>query len=131
MEFQILKQLLVSTVQLANNPYMIALAYVIIADIGTGYWKSLSKRSKTKAHSTKGMDGLNKHLGVAVMLVFAYPLLELMGFGMFGQAFIGFYILNYLISILENLAIIGVPIPKFIISRLEKVKDLLDNGKDE
>lgn len=46
--------------------------------------------------------------------------------------FLSVYIsLMELISILENLALLGVPVPGFIVRALHQTQEIMDNGKEE
>lgn len=89
--------------------------YLIIFDIFTGIIKSF--KSKT-LKSNVGINGLIKHSLVIILIL---------SMGMFSEPFklevifnglVVFYIVQYLISIVENLYILGVPIPESIVEKL-------------
>lgn len=41
------------------------------------------------------------------------------------------FIINELISVLENLAEIGIPLPKFLVSLIKRLKVVVENKTDE
>ena len=95
--------------ELFNDIYIHALAGIIVFDIITG----LAKAWVTKTvNSTIGRRGLIEHLIVLVLVVTVYPYLIYIGFEEVATAFIFFFI-----------ATIGVPFPKGIKKRLEKLRD--------
>lgn len=66
---------------------------------------------------------LVEHLAVLVLGVTVYPYLNFIGFEEVATAFIFFFIATYGLSLIENLSEIGVPFPKGLKKRLEKIKD--------
>ena len=109
--------------ELFNDIYIHALAGIIVSDIITG----LAKAWVTKTvNSTIGRRGLIEHLIVLVLVVTVYPYLIYIGFEEVATAFILFFIATYGVSLIENLAAIGVPFPKGIKKRLEKLRDALN-----
>jgi len=109
--------------ELFNDIYIHALAVIIVFDIITG----LAKAWVTKTvNSTIGRRGLIEHLIVLVLVVTVYPYLIYIGFEEVATAFIFFFIATYGVSLIENLAAIGVPFPKGIKKRLEKLRDALN-----
>lgn len=120
---------------------LIVLVIVMVADYITGLgsaWVSGSLSSRT------GIVGIIKKLGylvaVGVAIVVDYIVqtaaigagVELAGFYVFGLLVTVWLILNELLSILENLAEIGVPLPNFlsaIVARLKKKTE--DIGDDQ
>ena len=106
--------------ELFNDIYIHALAGIIVFDIITG----LAKAWVTKTvNSTIGRRGLIEHLIVLILVVTVYPYLIYIGFEEVATAFIFFFIATYGVSLIENLAAIGVPFPKGIKKRLEKLRD--------
>lgn len=90
-----------------------------------------SKSSHGKLSSAAGMKGLLKKaiilLVVALSCVLDWFINE--GNAMFATAAIWFYISNEALSLLENLAKCGVPIPRKLRDMLEKLSD--EDGEDE
>ena len=78
-----------------------------------------------KLSSHVGFKGLAKKLFVVLMLVVAVMLDRLINSGewIFRTLVAYFYIANEGISIVENIAVLGVPVPKKIIDILEQIKE--------
>lgn len=110
--------------EIFNDIYIHAFAGIIVFDIITG----LAKAWVTKTvNSTIGRRGLIEHLIVLVLVVTVYPYLIFIGFEEVATAFIIFFIATYGVSLIENLSAIGVPFPKGLKRRLEKIRDAFDN----
>ena len=117
--------------EIFNDVYIHAFAGVIVLDILTGIIKAWVNKT---LNSTIGRRGLIEHLAVLVLGVTVYPYLIFIGFEEVAAAFIFFFIATYGLSLIENLSDIGVPFPKGLKKRLEKIKDHFDeewsNGKN-
>ena len=110
--------------EIFNDIYVHAFAGIIVFDIITG----LAKAWVTKTiNSTIGRRGLIEHLIVLVLVVTVYPYLIYIGFEEVATAFIIFFIATYGVSLIENLSAIGVPFPKGLKRRLEKIRDAFDD----
>ena len=83
-----------------------------------------------KLSSAIGFKGLAKKLFIIVILVVGVLLDRLINSGewIFRTLVAYFYIANEGISIIENIAVLGVPIPKKIIEILEQIKDKHENN---
>lgn len=109
--------------ELFNDAYIHAFAGVIVLDILTGMIKAWVNKT---LNSTIGRRGLIEHLAVLVLGVTVYPYLNFIGFEEVAATFIFFFIATYGLSLIENLSEIGVPFPKGLKKRLEKIKDQFD-----
>lgn len=97
-----------------------------IIDILLGMLTGLKCR---ELNSTKGLQGVFRHMGVITTILIVYPYMSLLHLNSYANWFVGFYIANYAISILENLTKLGAPVPSFLVKYLAKVKSTLDKGK--
>lgn len=105
-------------------PLRILLTFMIM-DFITGLlkgWYGFGLSSKL------GYRGLIKKCGILCVVIVAVMLDLLTGQLMFRVAVCYFFIAIEGISILENLASIGVPIPQVIMDRLTQIKDAGDAG---
>lgn len=118
-----LAELLNRYYELFNDAYIHIFAGVIVLDILTGIIKAWLNKN---LNSTIGRRGLVEHLAVLVLGVTVYPYLIFIGFEEVATAFIFFFIATYGLSLIENLSDIGVPFPKGIKKRLEKIKEHFD-----
>lgn len=119
--------LLDSFISLANNIVIHAVVILAIIDIFTGMSAGLKCRELS---STKGLNGIIKHMCVLALILLVYPYMRILNLQMYANLFVCFYIISYAISILENLTELGAPVPSFLVRYLSKVKSQLDNGKE-
>ncbi|CAI3254494.1 phage holin family protein [Enterococcus cecorum] len=112
---------------LADNVFIQVFIWLVLFDVFTGISKGLLGK---QGNSTKGLLGIVKHLLVVLLVVVAYPYLRIMDLTMMANAFVIFYIAVYGISVTENLGQLGLPLPKFVVDHLEKLKNAADKGDD-
>ena len=112
---------------LADNVFIQVFIWLVLFDVFTGISKGLLGK---QGNSTKGLLGIVKHLLVVLLVVVAYPYLRIMDLIMMANAFVIFYIAVYGISVTENLGQLGLPLPKFVVDHLEKLKNAADKGDD-
>lgn len=110
---------------LADNALIQIFIWLVLFDVLTGISKGLLGK---QGNSTKGLLGIVKHLLVVLLVVVAYPYLHIMDLAMVANAFVIFYIAVYGISVTENLGKLGLPLPKFVVDHLEKLKNAADKG---
>ena len=113
---------------LADNALIQVFIWLVLFDVFTGISKGLAGK---QGNSTKGLLGVVKHLLVVLLVIVAYPYMKVMGMSLTANAFVIFYIAVYGISVTENLGQLGLPLPKFVIERLEKLRDGADKGDVE
>lgn len=87
----------------------IVLCFLILMDIVTGKIKALIFGD---VDSSVGTNGLIKHSLVIIINVFVGVFVFIIQAEYLGYLFISFYILEYVVSIIENLDTIGVPFPE-------------------
>lgn len=106
-------------IDLFNNQYLRLLVVVIVLDILAGTVRAIIQKA---LNSSIGTTGLLKHMlvliSISVLTIFA-PLFEL---GVIANTFIGFYIFQYGLSIIENWEAIGLPVPKWVKERMDNKK---------
>lgn len=112
---------------LLSNFYIHIFVIVILFDIASGFVKSW-KEGKT--NSTIGLFGIAKHMLILMLVLVVYPYMRVLNLDWYATAFVWFYIGIYGVSITENLHVIGVPMPDWVISGLEKLT-VLKPKKDE
>ena len=105
---------------LADNVLIQVFILLVLFDVFTGISKGLAGK---QGNSTKGLLGLVKHLLVVLLVIVAYPYMKVMGMSLTANTFVIFYIAVYGISVTENLGQLGLPLPKFVVDRLEKLRD--------
>nr|WP_307735318.1 phage holin family protein [Enterococcus innesii] len=94
-------------------------AWLVFADIVTGFAKSWFGKETS---STKGLQGVIKHLSVVMLVLIAYPYLNIFGYELVAIAFVTSFILSYAISIAENWTQLGWPMPDYVKDHLAKIQ---------
>lgn len=119
---------------------VIVLGLVMLADYVSGLARAWIGKTLC---SRVGIIGIVKKIAylfaVAVAVVVDWVIqtaaakagLELGGFYLFGLLVTIWLILNECISILENLAVIGVPLPAFLLKIVEKLKQTAEDKGEE
>lgn len=105
---------------LVDNKFVFVYVWAVMADIMTGFVKSLSHKS---TNSTKGLNGLFKHAALMLIILTLYPVLDLLEWSVMANTFLTFYILFYAVSIVENLGQMGLPVPEWVKRYLYKLSD--------
>ncbi|TCO78004.1 phage holin family protein [Marinisporobacter balticus] len=99
---------------------------ILVILIVTDYVTGLMKGFKNKEVSSEiGHKGLLKKAAIFIVIILAHQM-DLVAAGGnhgFRTMTIYFYIANEGISIAENLAVLGVPLPGFIVKVLKKMKE--------
>jgi len=102
------------------------LAIFIVVDYVTGLMKAIYKK---EVASDIGWRGLLKKASIFIVVIVAYQLDVAIAneTPLFRTMSCYFYIANEGISITENIAILGVPLPGFILKVLKNIKEQNDN----
>jgi len=74
--------------------------------------------------SRKGYKGLIKKVGILFTIIVANLTDMILGLTIFRSAIAMFFCMNELISVLENVALLGVPIPEILTNKLIQTKDI-------
>lgn len=100
---------------------------MIVLDYITGVLASAINRELS---SKIGFKGIFKKVAILIIVVISYQLDKMMGqVNIFRYIVCFFYIANESISVLENFARLGVPLPKFLLNVLKVMREQADEGK--
>lgn len=114
---------------LSLDPFIHVFMVMIIIDLLSG----LAKAIKLKvANSSIGLNGLIRHAIIIFIVMMMSVYLPIFGLEKYVSWIIGYFIFQYLISVIENLGAIGVPLPKGLKETIYKLNDTIDetiNGK--
>ena len=103
------------------------LVILMVIDYITGVSAAICKKVLS---SHTGFTGIMKKITILCVVACAHLLGNAMGIGEIRSAVIGFYIANESISIVENSADMGIPMPKKLIAILKKFKEQEDETDD-
>ena len=125
-----LEQLEVASLYLFGDiKFLDLLLLMMVIDIFSGWTKALFNKN---LWSRKTLFGLARKIMILTVIIVANVIDQILDMnGIVAGATLLFYIVNEGLSILENLAQIGVPIPKFVVDKLHLIRDQSDNFKEE
>ena len=120
-----IKQQITTTLfNLLDSDYIFVFLSVIIIDIFTGILKGLYNK---KLNSRIGLKGLIKHCCIILIVFTISIILPLMGYTTGARAIIVFYIIQYCLSIIENIGCVGVPIPPYVTKAIQQLSSKNEN----
>lgn len=120
-------QLFLEFTKMVDNPLIIGFVFSILIDVFTGFTKSWVGKG---TQSTKGLNGLIKHLSVFVLVIVAYPYVQSVHLGTYMNAFVISFIVSYWVSIFENLGQMGIPVGKYAKDHLLKLQEQYLKGEE-
>jgi len=100
--------------QAINNPLLLTLFISIAFDIIIGTLKALVKGI---ANSSISKKGISKHIGIVLLLMLVIFIFEPLEMESLINTVILFYIASYILSIIENLSLLGIPFPEWLEER--------------
>lgn len=71
-----------------------------------------------------------KHMVIMFLVCTGYPLMAAMGYQTEAKTIVIFYFVFYVVSIIENVGQMGLPVPDIIKKHLAKLQDDYDNEED-
>jgi toxin secretion/phage lysis holin len=105
---------------LRGQPVVVALILLMFADVVTGICCSIAKRTLSSSTSWRGMS----RKAMMLLIVGVGAILEPLAQGIpLAKLIALFYIATEVLSITENAAIMGVPLPKVLIDLLIKLRE--------
>ena len=111
-------------IKLFDSYYIFTFLTAIIIDIITGILKGLYNR---KLNSKIGLKGLIKHCCIILIVFTISIILPLMGYTTGARTIIVFYIIQYCLSIIENVGCMGVPIPPYVKKAIQQLSSTNEN----
>lgn len=118
------KQIMTTLINLLDSNYIFIFLTAIIIDIITGIFKGLYNK---KLSSKIGLKGLIKHCCIILIVFTISIILPLMGYTTGARAIIVFYIIQYCLSIIENIGGVGVPIPPYVTKAIQQLSSKNEN----
>lgn len=119
-------------IEIAKSDYITFLFILIFFDFLTGFLKAWKWKV---TDSWTGLKGVIKHTCTFLFYYIVAVFLSYVNAFALGQILLIIINLYYVLSIMENLAVIGVYIPKFMQARVQeemkRYAEKLENGKEE
>lgn len=102
-----------------ESPYFQGLVVLIILDFLLGTFRSVLAKD---LNSSVGLKGLIKHTTVFIIVLVVSEVCIVTGYSELSTAFQLFYVWEYAISVVENLAILKIPLPEWVLVRLSDLE---------
>ncbi|XKH51305.1 phage holin family protein [Chryseomicrobium palamuruense] len=100
---------------------------LMIIDIATGVFKAIKNQN---LWSRKSLFGYARKILIFLVIITANIVDQILGYnGVVAFSAVAFYIYNETVSILENLAEVGVPVPKSLADKLKVMNEEMDKQK--
>ena len=96
------------------------LLVLLVLDIVTGILKAIMKKH---LDSGIGLKGMLKHTTIVLLVLSMAIATRLINMQWVSQTFCIFYILEYILSIVENLDDMGVPFPMWLRNNFKRMQD--------
>lgn len=110
------------------DDYLVLVIVIILFDYLTGLLKAYVWKV---VDSSIGIKGIIKHSIIIFVLCLISFYSKKFEFTLVENIFLIMYGLNYSISILENLAVMGIYTPKFLITKVKKEKEKYEKKLEE
>ena len=111
-------------IALGTNPWMHIFFVLVITDLFTGIGKALLKK---KANSTIGLNGLIRHSTIIFIVIVLNIYLPIFHLAIYATGMNIFFSIQYLGSVIENMAEIGIKLPPAFLSYFEKLQDVAED----
>lgn len=105
--------------QSIKNPLLLTLFITIAFDIITGTLKAFVKGV---VNSSISKSGISKHLGIMLLVMLVIIIFKPLEMESLINTVILFYIASYILSILENLSLLGIPFPQWLKDRFSVLR---------
>ena len=110
-----------------ENKFLYALLAFIVFDIISGTLKAFSTNT---VYSKINKKGITNHITIFLFCIFFSWVFCFFEVNEYSKILITFYIVSYGLSIIENLGLMGLPLPKWLIERFKVLQDEMNTGDE-
>ncbi len=111
----------------SDNKLFKAYLFIVLFDILLGTLKAfLTERVSSKINK----QGITKHITIVIFIMFMMWLFDTLQIGEFSISFLLFYIGSYMLSIIENLGEMGLPVPTWLTKYFTAIQEKGDNTNE-
>lgn len=108
-----------------HDVFIYILIIFIIFDIITGTLKAFKNET---VYTKINKKGITNHITIILLCIFFSWVFNIFNFGELSKILILFYIASYSLSIIENLGIMGVPLPQWLSKKFILLQEETDKG---
>ena len=111
----------------SDNKLFKAYLFIVLFDILLGTLKAFSTESVS---SQINKQGITKHITIVIFIMFMMWLFNMLQIGEFSISFLLFYIGSYMLSIIENLGEMGLPVPTWVTKYFTTIQEKGDDSNE-
>lgn len=108
-----------------ENKFLYVLFAFILFDIITGTLKAFSTNT---VYSKINKQGITSHITIFLFCIFFTWVFYFLDVDEYSKILIMFYIVSYGLSIIENLSLMGLPIPQWLKEKFKVLQDETNTG---
>ena len=108
-----------------HDVFIYVLIIFIIFDIITGTLKAFKNET---IYTKINKRGITNHITIILLCIFFSWVFNIFNFGELSKILILFYIASYSLSIIENLGIMGVPLPQWLSKKFKLLQEETNKG---
>ena len=110
-----------------ENEFLYALLIFLMFDIITGTLKAFSTNT---VYSKINKQGITSHITIFLFCIFFTWVFYFFDIDEYSNVLLMFYIVSYGLSIIENLSLMGLPLPQWLIEKFKVLQDDLNVGAE-
>ena len=108
-----------------ENKFLYILLFFILFDIITGTLKAFSTNT---VNSKINKHGITSHIAIFLFCLFFTWVFCLFDVNEYSDVLLMFYIGSYGLSIIENMSLMGIPLPQWLIEKFKVLQDETNRG---
>ena len=108
-----------------QNEYLYVLLFFIVFDIITGTLKAFNTNT---VNSKINKHGITSHIAIFLFCLFFTWVFCLFGVDEYSNVLLMFYISSYGLSIIENMSLMGIPLPQWLVDKFTELQDETNRG---
>lgn len=108
-----------------ENKILYVLLFFIVFDIITGTLKAFSTNT---VYSKINKQGITNHITIFLFCIFFSCTFYFFDVNEYSKILLMFYIVSYGLSIIENLGLMGLPLPQWLIEKFKVLQDETNTG---
>lgn len=110
-----------------ENEFLYALLIFLMFDIITGTLKAFSTNT---VYSKINKQGITSHITIFLFCIFFTWVFYFFDIDEYSNVLLMFYIVSYGLSIIENLSLMGLPLPQWLIEKFKVLQDDVNVGAE-
>ena len=108
-----------------ENKFLYVLLFFIVFDIITGTLKAFNTNT---VNSKINKHGITNHIAIFIFCLFFIWVFCLFGVNEYSNVLLMFYISSYGLSIIENMSLMGIPLPQWLVEKFKVLQDETNRG---